>query len=247
MDATPDYGLLPRGRTFAQSLPAFLVPYFAYAALASAPHRFLPMAAAEGLRFAVVLLLMLAFRRAYRFGPPLSARQAAAAAGMGLAGLAIWVLLYRSALALPVFRPALASAAATDPGPAYVVLRALNSVLLVPVFEELFCRAYAGEYLAGLRAKAGGLSARLFARMEEMPMPLSAPPTDRLAAGGSALIFMLGHGLAAWPAALGYFAVTTALYRRTRSFRACVLAHGLANLGVALLAHAGPGMRYLWY
>jgi hypothetical protein len=248
MEVTSGFGLLPRDRPFAASLPAFLFPYLAYVALAAWPHRFLPAAAAEALRFAVVALLMAAYRRAYRLGPPLSVRQAAAAALLAPAALGLWLFLYRLVLALPLpaFRTQLDLAAAAAPGAAYVILRTLNSVLLVPLFEELFCRAYVGELLAGLKRGPGGFSARLALRMEETPAPLPEPPARGAAARGSAVVFALGHGIAAWPAALAYFAVTTAFYRRTRSFRACVLVHGLVNLGIAGLAQLGPGMRFLW-
>src|SRR6185369_10603102 len=102
MEVTPDFGLLPRDRSFAGSLPAFLLPYLAYVALASLPHRFLPPAAAEALRFAVVGGLMLASRRAYRLGPPLNVRTAVWSVGMAVAALALWVCLYRLTLALPL-------------------------------------------------------------------------------------------------------------------------------------------------
>jgi hypothetical protein len=243
----PDYGLVPRDRAFLRSFPAFALPYAAYAALASLPHRFLAPAAAEALRFAVVGLLLLAFRRAYRLGPRLGWRQAAAAVPVALAALALWVLLYRLGLALPPFRAQMDAASAADPGAAYAFLRALNSVLLVPVFEELFCRGYVGELLYGMPAGPGGFSARLGIRMDDHPAPLAEPPLNRLAAYGSALIFVLGHPLAAWPAALAYFALTTVFYRKTRSFRACVLIHGLVNLGIAALVLASPDLRFLWY
>ncbi|MBW8887983.1 MAG: CPBP family intramembrane metalloprotease [Fibrobacteres bacterium] len=249
MEVTPDFGLLPRDRSFAQSLPAFLLPYLAYVALASLPHRFLPPAAAEALRFAVVGSLMLAYRRAYRLGPPLTVRPALAALGTALCALALWAILYRLTLALPLplFRSQLDSAAATDPGPLYAAFRGLNSVLLVPFFEELFCRAFLGELLAGMPSRPGGFLARLALRMDEHPGPLSRPPAQGRAAWGCALVFTLGHGLAAWPAAFAYFALTTVLYRQTRSFRACVAVHGLANLGIAILVSLAPGMRFLWY
>lgn len=249
MEVTPDHGLVPKDRTFGASLPAFLLPYLAYVALASLPHRFLPAAAAEALRFSVVGLLMLAFRRAYRLGPPLTARQAAAVLPAALAALGLWVFLYRMVLALPLppFRDALGLAAASDPGPAYAVFRALNSVLLVPFFEELFCRAYVGELLAGMPAGKGGFSSRLGLRMDDHPVPLAGPPARGRAARGAGLIFMLGHGVAAWPAALAYFALTNVLYRKTGSFRACVAVHGLVNLGIAGLVRLGPEMRFLWY
>ncbi len=242
----PDYGLVPKDRSFLRSFPAYALPYAAYAALASLPHRFLSASAAEALRFLVVGLLLLAFRRAYRLGPRLQWRHAAAAVPAALLALALWILLYRLGLALPPFRAQLDAASAAEPGPAYAVLRTLNSVLWVPLFEELFCRAYVGELLTGMPAGPGGFSARLGMRMDERPSALSEPPTDRRAVLGSAIIFSLGHPLSAWPAALAYFALTTVVYRKTRSFRACVLVHALVNLAIAVLAIAVPGMRFLW-
>jgi membrane protease YdiL (CAAX protease family) len=73
------------------------------------------------------------------------------------------------------------------------------------------------------------------------------PPAQGRAAWGCALIFTLGHGMTAWPAAFAYFTLTTVFYRRTRSFRACVMVHGLVNLGIAILVRTVPGMRFLWY
>jgi membrane protease YdiL (CAAX protease family) len=243
----PDYGLVPQDRPFLRSFPAFALPYAAYAALASLPHRFMAPAAAEALRFAVVGLLLLAFRRAYRLGPRLGWRPAAAVLPAALLALALWVLSYRLGLALPIFHGQMDAASAAGPGPYYSLLRALNSVLFVPLFEELFCRGYVGELLTGMPDRPGGFSARLGIRMDAHPVPLAEPPLDKLAVRGSALIFILGHPLAAWPAALAYFALTTVLYRKTRSFRACVLAHGLVNLGIAVLVLTVPDMRFLWY
>ena len=248
MAALPDYGLLPKDRTFGRSLPAFIFPYLAYAALAS-PHRLLSPIAAEALRLGVVGILMLCFRRAYRLGPPLTARQAAAAVPMALLALGVWIFLYRATLALPLpwFRTQLDLAAVSDPGPAYAVLRALNSTLLVPLFEELYCRAYVGGLLAGMPASPGSFTARLASRMDAYPDPLAEPPTRGIAARGGALLFMAGHGVAAWPAALAYFGLITPFYRKTGSFRACVLVHGLVNFGISILAQTGPGMRFLWF
>lgn len=242
-----DRGLLPRDRSFAQSLPAFLIPYVAYVGLPSVLGRLLPAETADALRFAMVAALLWWFRKSFRFGPALNARQAAVAASAAVAALALWVLCYRMALSLPWWRPQLASAAAAQPSDAYWVWRALNSVLLVPLFEELFCRAWVGELLHGLPAGPGGFSARLGRRMDDHPVALGAPPVSRGAVIGCTLFFTAGHNLSAWPAAVAYFLFTTWIYRRTGSFRVCVLIHGLVNLGVAALVRLGPDLRFLWF
>ena len=245
--AEADLGLLPRDRSFAQSLPAFLFPYVAYVGLASLPQRFLPAEAAYGLRFAAVAALLWCFRRKYRFGPALGPGQIAIACAAAPVVLALWILCYRLSLALPWWQPQLASAGAARPSDLYIVLRTLNSALLVPVFEELFCRAWLAELLFGLPSAPGGFSARLGRRMDDHPVALAAPPLSRLSAWGCALLFTIGHNASAWLPALVYFGVTNWIYRRTRSFRVCVLIHGLVNLGIAGLVRAFPDLAFLWF
>lgn len=245
--AGTDLGLLPRDRSFAQSLPAFIFPYVAYVGLASLPQRLLPPEAADGLRFAVVAVLLWSFRRNYRFGPPLRPGQIAIACAAAPVALALWILTYRLSLALPWWQPRLASAAAARPSDLYFVFRAFNSVLLVPIFEELFCRAWLGELLFGMPAGPGGFSARLGRRMDDHPVALAVPPLSRLSAWGCALLFTIGHNVSAWLPALIYFGVTNWIYRRARSFRVCVVIHGLVNLGIAGLVRAFPDLAFLWF
>lgn len=241
-----DYGLLPRDRSFAQSLPAFVLPFAAYVILPSVLGPLLRPAHADGARFLIVAALLIAFRKSYRFGPAFTARQLGFAAAAAVAALGIWFACYRLALALPWWRPQLASAAAAQFDGAYWITRTLNSVLLVPIFEELFCRAWVGELLHGLKG-AGSFTARLGTRFDDHPGPLAAPPLSRAAVVGSTLVFTLGHNTSAWPAAAAYFLFTTWVYRKTGSFRACVLIHALGNLGIALLVRIGPDLRFLWF
>jgi membrane protease YdiL (CAAX protease family) len=242
-----DLGLLPRDRSFAQSLPAFLFPYVAYVGLGSLPHGAAGPEAAEGFRFAVVALMLWAFRKHYRLGPSLTLRRSGAALAAAIAALPLWVLSYRLSLALPWWHAQLTAAGSARPSEAYWVLRTMNSVLLVPLFEELFCRAYLGELLFGMAPGPGGFSARLGQRMDDHPGALAAPPISRRSTLGCMLMFTIGHNAAAWlPAAL-YFGSTTWVYRKTGSFRVCVATHGLVNLGLAGLVHARPELRFLWF
>jgi hypothetical protein len=255
-DYGPNYGLLPRDAGFAQSLPAFLSPYVAYVALGSLPATWLNAGALAAVRFAVVAGLLWYFRKRYRFGPPLTFRLILIACGGAAAALALWVLAYRFSLALPWWRAHLVAAAAADLTTEYWIGRAVNSALLVPVFEELFCRAYVGEFLHGLSGASpahgrpkgfAGLATRLGDRMDERPEALSAPPLSRFAVLGATAIFTIGHDVSAWPAAVLYFLFTTWLYARTGSFRVCMLVHGLVNLAIAGLVLAFPAMRFLWF
>lgn len=257
----PDYSLLPRDAGFAQSLPAFLFPYAAYVGLGSVPSAWLGAGILAALRFAVVAGLLWYFRKRYRFGPPLTFRLILIAFGGAMAALALWILAYRFSLALPWWRAHLASAAATGLTKEYWVGRAVNSALLVPIFEELLCRAYVPEFLQGLPgvspadshrtgavpSLASRLASRLGDRLDERPEALSAPPLSRFAILGATAIFTMGHDLSAWPAAVLYYLFTTWLYARTRSFRVCMVVHGLVNLAIAGLVPASPAMRFLWF
>jgi membrane protease YdiL (CAAX protease family) len=246
----PDYSLLPKDRTFAQLLPAYLLPYAAYVGIGSLPAGPLGPDAAGFARFAVVAALLWHFRKSYRFGPRLTPRQSLAACGGAIAALILWILAYRFSLALPWWRSHLDAAGAAQPSLTYWAMRSVNSALLVPLFEELFCRAYLGELLFGLapgRGVAGGFSARLGLRMDATPMPLPAPPVVPYAVAGSALLFSFGHDPSAWLPALAYFLFTSWLYARTRSFRVCILVHALVNLAIAGLVLGRPEMKFLWF
>jgi hypothetical protein len=83
--------------------------------------------------------------------------------------------------------------------------------------------------------------------MDAHPKALGAPPLSASSVIGSTLFFTLGHDVSAWiPAAL-YFALTTWLYARTRSFRLCVLVHALTNLAIAVALLRHSEMRFLWF
>jgi hypothetical protein len=245
--APADYSLLPRDRSFGQSLAPFLLPYAAYVGLGALPASLLAPEASGPLRFLAVAALLFAFRKRYRFGPPLTARQVWMSLLGALAALALWILSLRFCLALSWWHARLAVAEAAPLATGYWVGRAVNSALLVPVFEELFCRAWLMELFQGLPRGPGGFSARLGARLDDHPGPLAAPPLSAASVLGATLLFSLGHEAAAWlPAAL-YFLFTTWLYRKTASFRVCIAVHGLVNLALAVLVAWRPEMRFLWF
>jgi len=244
-----DYGLLPRDKTFSQLLPAYLLPYAAYVGLGSLPTGLLNPVLNGCVRTVAVAALLWSFRKSYRFGPKLTLRHMLIAIGGAVAALALWVLAYRFSLALPMWRSHLITEGPA-PSLAYVMIRAVNSALLVPVFEELFCRAYLGEFLFGLpadRSGPGDFLARLGRRMDAMPTALSAPPLSVYAVVGAAALFSLGHDMSAWIPAMLYFLFTSWLYSRTRSFRVCVAVHGLVNVAIAGLVYGFPQLRFLWF
>ncbi|MDB5106644.1 MAG: hypothetical protein JWP91_4333 [Fibrobacteres bacterium] len=247
-DGPVGYGLLSRDRTFADLLPAYLLPYAAYVGLGALTGAIGPDAVVLA-RFVAVAWLLWHFRARYRFGPPLTLRPVLIAIAASAGALALWILAYRFSLALPWWRGHLAGAEAAEPSAFYWIGRTVNSALLVPVFEEGFCRAWLGELLFGLgmRSGPGGFPARLGERMDSHPVPLSSPPLSAISVLGCTVLFSLGHAPSAWIAAALYFLFTSWIYAMTGSFRVCLVVHGLVNLAIAGLAYGMPGMRFLWF
>lgn len=240
------YSLLPMDKTFGQLFLPFALPYFAYVALGSLPSRLLPAEAAGSLRLLLVAALLWTFRKQYRLGPPLTPRLVLVAAGAGIAATAIWILALRFSLALPFWRSHLGETPASGSSLFLWGLRALSSGLLVPFFEELFCRAYLGEFFHQVPEGAGSLTSRLGQRWDHYPEPIPGPPLSAFSIAGSTVFFTLGHDLAAWAAAILYFLFTSWIYARTRSFRVCIIIHAIANASIALLVLLVPDMRFLW-
>jgi membrane protease YdiL (CAAX protease family) len=261
--AQADYSLLPKDRSFSRSLPAFLLPYAAYVGLGSLSPGPLSPETAGLLRLLIVPALIGFFRGSYRFGPSLTRRQLLIGFAASVAATLLWVLSYRFSLSMPWWRPHPAAAEAFRPSTTYWILRTVNSVLWVPIFEELLCRGYLCELLYGNApaAPASGASRSgappsgasagsgpdLGRRLDERPSALTAPPLSAFSIIGSTALFTLGHGMSAWlPAAL-WFGFTTWVYARTRSFRVCILMHALTNLAIALAVARYPGLRFLWF
>ncbi len=250
------FGLLPRDRTFAGLLPAFILPYAAYAGLRALPS---PLGAevTDVLRFALIGALLWFFRRSYRFGARLTPPLAWLCIPAAVFATGLWVAGYRFSLSLPGLGP-VESAKAAGPSLIYWLARTANSVLWVPIFEELFCRVYLTELFYGAgrdAAKAEGhtgngverfLSA-LSRRPEMHPEKLAALPLNAVGIVGPLAFFTLGHPFAAWIPAVLYYAFTTWLYAKTKSLRTCMAVHALTNLAIALLVAGRPAMQYLWY
>ncbi len=241
------FRLLPLNQTFAQLLWPFVLPYAGYVAVGSLPAPWFSPEIVGVLRFLLVAGLLIHFRKQYRFGLPLTARNALSGLAWGLVATALWIVAYRLALYLPVWRDRLSDPALLQAPSAWAWgLRALNSTLLVPFCEELFCRAFVGEFLEHLPNGSGGFIARLGRRWDQFPAALSAPALSRLSVIGCTLVFTLGHGAPSWIAAALYFLFTSWVYARTRSFRVCMLIHAVANLSIAILVKYVPDLRFLW-
>jgi hypothetical protein len=146
--------------------------------------------------------------------------------GTGLAGLAIWI-----ALVLP-FAPSIAE----PPSPMALALRTAGATLLVPVFEELLLRGYVLRLvLQWERARQAGAADPMEEALDRRHVREVEPGAWTLASAAvSTALFALGHRPFEWLAASGYGALMVALWARRGDLLACVVAHGVTNLGLAL-------------
>lgn len=156
------------------------------------------------------------FWKRYDFGPR---RPIPLAVGVGIAVFVLWVspqLVFGQPPRLVGFDP---STFASQPTvyAATLTARFLRLVLVVPLIEEIFWRGFLQRYL-----------------IDERFTTVSFGKYTPLSFWGVAVMFMLVHDMADWPAAL----VTGAIYGwiaiRTKSLLACVVAHATTNLALGL-------------
>jgi len=98
-----------------------------------------------------------------------------------------------------------------------VAARFARLVIIVPLVEEIFWRGFLMRYLI---------------REDFTSLPVGAFQWKSFAI--VAVCFMLVHGMADWPAALICGVIYNFVAVRTGSLGACVLAHGVTNLGLGL-------------
>jgi CAAX prenyl protease-like protein len=110
---------------------------------------------------------------------------------------------------------------------AFVSVRLLGLVVIVPVIEELFVRGFLMRFVDSVR-------------WDTLPLGRVTPAS----AGAVAVYAVLGHPAEAL-AAIVWFSMVTWLYARTRSLWDCVAAHAVTNLllGIYVLT---TGTWALW-
>lgn len=161
-------------------------------------------------------IAVIIFWKNYEFG---SWRPIPLAVGVGLGVFALWVspqAIFHQPPRLEGFDP---SAFAAQPAAyaAVVATRFLRLVLVVPLVEEIFWRGFLQRYL-------------IDERFTTVPFGKYTP----LSFWGVAVMFMLVHAMADWPAALVTGAIYGWLAIRTKSLLACVVAHATTNLALGL-------------
>ena len=130
---------------------------------------------------------------------------------------------------------------------AYIVLRTINSMFLVAVFEELFVRVYLMQwfYQAGFQIKAKGFIGSILHTFGQRPTSLISLPLSYFSVMSVTVLFAAGHTIKEWVSAILYFSFTNYVYRKTGSIWVCILTHGIVNFAIALMVRFG-GMSFLW-
>lgn len=215
-------------RTNRELLLPYALPYMAWVLIPTLLHDWLDMAWIYALRMVVVAALLWSFRKCYL--PIFSARSRLQSICMGIfwgiTGSVLWVILltpFISENTLP-----------WDTLPFF--LRATSATLLVPVFEELLMRGYlfklASQWELFRKTKKENTLALTLdhANVNDGQPPPCSMPAVLL----STFFFTMGHSMHEWPAAFVYGLLMAFLLIRTGGLLACVIAHGITNLTLAM-------------
>ena len=230
----------PGGDPFRAIVP-YVVPMFGYLTLTTL-EGYLPTAAggapsplwypaAYALKVAVVAGLMVAYRSTWRdLAPWPGVRNLALSMALGLAVTVVWVGLdgyypkFGISGSRAEFNPNVLSRGARW---AFVAVRLLGLVVLVPVFEELFWRSFLIRWLVA--------DSDDFTRV---PIGRVTP----LAAAITSVLFALVHP--EWLPALLTGLAWAWLVWHTRSLTACVVSHATANLALGLYVLATGAWKF---
>jgi CAAX prenyl protease-like protein len=218
----------------------YVVPLFAYVA-AGGLEAYLPQAGGQASLFwyplayaaklALVTILACHYRATWRdFRPRPTPLVVALAILCGFLVWGLWVGLdghYPSLTFLPGQRRVGFDPTTMAPGPrwAFILVRLLGLVVVVPVIEELFWRSFLLRWLIDVD----------FARV---PIGRVTP----LAAAVSSLFFALVHP--EWLPALLTGLLWAGLLWKTKSLSACAISHATANLALGLYVLATAQWKY---
>lgn len=156
------------------------------------------------------------FWKQYDFG---TKRSWGAALAAGLLALALW-LVPQVLLKFPPRTDGFNPTVFADSPSLYwltVVARFTRLVIVVPVMEEIFWRGFLMRYL-------------IREDFEKIPLGTYDPRSFF----GVAVLFMLVHSMADWPAAFLTGLIYNGLLLRTKSLPACIAAHAVTNLGLGI-------------
>lgn len=211
-----------------QLVVPYILPYFAYVAIASVPADILSREASYGLRLAVVGALLLWARRWYcpLTGPGSRMGSILWGIGAGVVGAGLWVGL---------LAPFVSAGAAPEWSGLAVALRFLAAGALVPVFEEMMMRGYVFRVaLQWGQERQKGAGSALHAALDDRSLLEVRPGEWSWAAVAvSTLVFAAGHNMPEWPAAIAYGLLMCILWARRKDLLSCIAAHATTNVALA--------------
>lgn len=222
-----------------QLLLPYALPYLAYVGIASIPSDFLALHVNYLCRLIVVPLLLIWAWRWYcpLTGPRSLAGSIATGAAAGLAGLALWL-----ALLAPFVQPdEVKPWTLTE-----FLLRLCSAGLVVPLFEELMMRGFV------FRLAFQWDKARRTGQPDPLHVALDHHSVNEVEPGRwswaavilSTLAFTSGHVMAEWPAAVAYGLLMAWLAIRRQDLVACISAHAVTNIALALFVYATDSWHF---
>ncbi|MCL2457324.1 MAG: CPBP family glutamic-type intramembrane protease [Desulfobulbus sp.] len=222
-----------------QLLLPYALPYLAYVGIASIPADVLALHLNYLCRLIVVPLLLV---WAWRWYCPLTGPRPvwgsiATGAVAGLAGLLLWL-----ALLAPFAHPKGANPWSVQS----FLLRLLSAGLMVPLFEELMMRGFAFRLaLQWDQARRSGQPDPLRVALDQRCID-EAPPGSWSwpAVILSTLAFAAGHMPPEWPAAVAYGLLMAWLLIRRQDLIACIAAHAVTNISLALFVYATDSWHF---
>ena len=243
-----NFSLLPDSRPFVKSLLPFFLPYGLYTGAGILSDLGLQDWMVQLLKFISVFTCLIFFRMEYRFGK-FHLKHAILAIIVTPLLIVSWIYPLRFCLDLGWGPPAANLLSDLSNPDLYFYLRLVNSVLLVALFEELFCRVYLLEYFhhAGKNSKIQSTLDRILSPLDEIPKQLKKLPFSFYSVIGTTLFFSVGHSVSSYISAVLYFSLTNLLYWKTKSLWTCILTHALTNLGIAILVRMRDDFAFLWF
>ena len=237
--------LLPQDHSYYALLWPYVTPYLVYVAISSIPESILAADAAEIVKLAATSAAMLFFWKSYAFGKLKFGHVSMAVAALPVALIA-WILPFHLLEAVGV-ADGITTSFDRSFSDLYFLVKLINSVVLVAVFEELLMRVYIMGWFfqAGLQRNEKGLLGSIMETLDQTPSFNGILPLSTFSVVGATIIFAAGHQAHEYLSAICYFLFTTWLYKKAGSLWVCIVIHGLTNLAIALLARFG-GMGWLW-
>ena len=198
------------------------------------------------IKFTLVSVILLYFRRSYRFGV---FRLSDFIVSLLVTPLLLvgWILPLMGYMWL-TSNPTTTSITSIQSADIYFCTRLINSVILVPIFEELLCRVYLMNLLHDSRTNDGEKTVidRILCTFDGLPDIQKITCFSLFSLIGTTLIFTLGHDISSYISAIIYFSLTNLLYWKTKSLWVCIFTHSFTNLGIALLVKYKE-LNFLWF